>query len=214
MKTDQILELYQIKKSKIKKRLENFKEVLNQSDEKIFAELAFCICTPQSRAFVCWNIISSLTKNNLLFTGGEKEIRSFMNPIRFADNKTSYIVKTREAFTENEKLKIKGKISSFENAFKLRNWLVKNIKGLGMKEASHFIRNIGFDYKNQLSILDRHILKNLRELGVINKIPKSLTRKKYLEIESKMIDFSRQIKVPMYELDMLLWSKETGKIFK
>jgi N-glycosylase/DNA lyase len=91
---------------------------------------------------------------------------------------------------------------------------VKNIKGIGLKEASHFIRNIGFDYENQLAILDRHILKNLKEFGVINEIPKTLTSKKYLEIENRMKKFAERIDISLYELDLLLWSKETGIIFK
>ncbi len=214
METDQLLKSYEMKKSDIQKRLEEFKEILNQSDERIFAELAFCLCTPQSKAFACWNAISSLMKNNLLFTGTEKQIKPFLNSVRFADTKTKYIIEARNFFTENGKLKIKEKIKSFKNAFQLRNWLIENIKGIGIKEASHFIRNIGFDYKNHLAILDRHILKNLKELGVIGKIPKSLTRKSYLEIENKMKRFSELTKISMYELDMLFWSKETGKVFK
>ena len=214
MKTNQILELYQIKKSEIQKKLEEFREVLNQSDERTFAELAFCICTPQSKAFACWNAISSLVKNNFLFIGNDKQVRSFLNSVRFADTKTKYIIEARNFFTENGKLKIKEKIKSFKNTFQLRDWLTGNIKGIGIKEASHFIRNIGFDYKNQLGILDRHILKNLKKFGVIKEIPKTMTRKKYLEIENKIRKFSERIGIPLYELDMLLWSKETGKVFK
>lgn len=95
----------------------------------------------------------------------------------------------------------------------MREWLVKNVKGVGMKEASHFIRNIGFGGK-ELAILDRHILKNLKELKVIEKIPKKLTKKTYLEIEEKMREFCKMLGISMYELDMLLWYKETGKVLK
>jgi len=41
-----------------------------------------------------------------------------------------------------------------------------------------------------------------------------LTKKRYLEIEEKVRRFSREIDIPMGELDLLLWSKETGWIFK
>lgn len=214
MEIDQLIKMYKIKKDKIQKRLKEFKEVLNKSDKRIFAELAFCICTPQSKAVNCWRSISALMKNNLLFTGDEKQIEKFLVGIRFPKNKAKYIVEARNFFSENGKLKIKEKILSFKNAFELRDWLVKNVRGIGIKEAGHFIRNIGFDYNNQLAILDRHILKNLKELGIIEKIPKVLTKKIYLKIENKMREFSEKIKIPMYELDMLLWSKETGKVFK
>lgn len=95
---------------------------------------------------------------------------------------------------------------------KLRDWLAKNVKSIGYKETTHFIRNIGLG-KN-LAILDRHILKNLKKHEVIEKIPRSLTKKRYLEIENEMKRFSKKIKIPLAELDLLFWSKETGKIFK
>jgi N-glycosylase/DNA lyase len=65
-----------------------------------------------------------------------------------------------------------------------------------------------------IAILDRHILKNLKLLGVIDEVPKSLTRKKYMEIEQSMSDFCNRTGVPEEELDLLLWSREAGEIFK
>lgn len=84
--------------------------------------------------------------------------------------------------------------------------------GLGMKEASHFMRNIGLF--EDIAILDRHILKNLIEYDVISEIPKTLTVKIYLEIEQKMKEFAEKIKIPFTELDLLFWSEETGHVFK
>ena len=89
---------------------------------------------------------------------------------------------------------------------------MKNIKGLGYKEASHFLRNIGRG--EDLAILDRHILKNLALLGVIDEVPSSPTKRLYLEIEEKMAAFSRQTNIPMGHLDLLLWYKEAGEVFK
>ena len=94
----------------------------------------------------------------------------------------------------------------------LREWLVKNVKGLGYKEASHFLRNIG--KSEDLAILDRHILKNLQDLKVINDIPKKLPTQKYLEIEKRMREFALENRLSLAELDLFLWSKETGYIFR
>src|SRR3989344_4057073 len=99
-----------------------------------------------------------------------------------------------------------------EANFKNKNINPKEyIKGIGLKESSHYLRNIG--YRN-LAILDRHILKNLLEYKVINEIPKTLTKKKYYEIESRFKGFSRQINISMDELDLLFWSIETGEVFR
>lgn len=211
---EELLEAYEIKKHEIKKRLEEFKTVFDQSDEKLFSELAFCILTPQSRAKTSWNAVQALEKNNLLLKGAREKIVPFLQAVRFHENKSRYLVEARALFTENGKINIKEKVSEVKDSPVLfREWLLENVKGLGMKETSHFIRNVGLS-KNGLAILDVHILENLKELGVIDEIPKSLTKKKYLEIEGKMKGFSEKIGIAMDELDLLLWSKETGMIFK
>ena len=109
-------------------------------------------------------------------------------------------------------MEIKSLLNSFDGVFSAREWLVKNIKGIGYKEAGHFLRNIGLG--SDIAILDRHILKNLKRLGVISDIPKTLTRNKYIEIENKLRGFSRKVSIPMDHLDLLFWAREAGKIFK
>ena len=98
------------------------------------------------------------------------------------------------------------------NIFETREWFVKNVKGLGYKEASHFLRNIGLG-KN-FAILDVHILKNLKRYKVIKKIPPSISKKTYIKIEESVREFSGRINIPLEELDLLFWSHETGVIFK
>ena len=81
-----------------------------------------------------------------------------------------------------------------------------------MKEANHLLRNLGFG--RDIAILDRHILRNIAALGVIEEIPKSITEKNYYEIESKMREYSKISKITMDKLDLILWYKEAGEIFK
>jgi N-glycosylase/DNA lyase len=207
-----LVKSYQRKKDDIQKRLQEFKQVLNEGDERIFAELAFCLCVPQSKAVVCWKAIESLIRNNLLLSGSEKEISPFLNAVRFGEIKTKYIIEAREFFTENEKLNIKERLLSFKDPSEARDWLIENVKGFGMKLASHFLRNIGYTFN--LAILDVHVLKNLYKYGVIKVIPKNLTKKFYLEIEQRMKFFARSLDMQLQELDLLLWSEETGFIFK
>ncbi len=209
---DILLSLYLQRKDEIQKRIKEFKETMKGSDEMIFTELCFCLCTPQSKALVCWERISNLMKNGLLYVGSENEIMRFLRGIRFKRRKARRIVDARKFFTQSDRLSIKEKLATFKNPFKLREWLVKNVNGLGMKEASHFLRNIGLGL--ELAILDRHILKNLRMLGIIENIPNNLSKRRYEEIEGKMKAFSEKINIPLAELDLLLWSIETGIVFK
>lgn len=202
---DELLRSYEERKGIIRKRLSDFTKT--KTDEELFAEMAFCILTPQSKAKPCWNSIEELIRTGLLQKGNETEIKKYLC-CRFHNNKASYIVEAREFFNKNRE-KIKEMMSE---PLTLREYLVHNIKGFGYKEASHFLRNIGLG-KN-IAILDRHILKNLVKYGAIKEIPKTLTRKKYLEIEKTMRDFSESVGIPIDELDLLFWSEESGEVFK
>ena len=209
---DALTTSYEKKKEVIRARLKEFEKANGWSEERLFAELSFCICTPQSKAKTCWKAISTLMNNGALYFGDEKQIRQSLTGVRFSENKARYIIEARNFFRKDNKLQINGRIRSFKSDKILREWLVKNVKGFGMKEASHFIRNIGLG-KN-LAILDRHILKNLESLGIINENPKNLQRNRYYEIENSMSNFARRIEIPLDHLDLLLWCKETGRILK
>jgi N-glycosylase/DNA lyase len=208
----ELLDTYNKIKPDILNRIIKFKSVWNEADEeKLFQELAFCILTPQSKAQNAWKTIIKLTENRKLFEGNSAAIAEDMNLVRFRNNKAGYIVRAREMFFYNSK-GIRKKLSELTSVSEKRNWLVKNVKGIGYKEASHYLRNIGF--VENLAILDRHILKNLKIYNVINEIPKSLTFDKYIRIENKMRKFSKEINISLGFLDFVFWYKETGEVFK
>jgi N-glycosylase/DNA lyase len=208
----ELKQFYEKQKEPVQKRLQEFKQVLEHDDNDVFAELCFCLLTPQSSAKTCWAAVTRLKERSLLLKGEPSELEPLLRDVRFNDSKAKYIVEAREQFSKNGDVRVKPHLSSFVNNFELREWLVENVKGLGYKEASHFLRNVGLG--EEFAILDRHILRNLKDLGVLPEIPASLTKKRYLEIEEKVRRFSREIGIPMGELDLLLWSKETGWIFK
>jgi len=206
--------LYASKKGDIKNRLAEFRQLwLDADDKKIFAELAFCLCTPQSRATAADIAIRRAIDSNHLYDGKPEEIAQHLTKsgVRFANNKARYIHEARQYFSRNGELKIKSKLN-LDDLLGLRAWLCENVKGLGMKESSHFLRNIGFG--DNLAILDRHILKNLKKYGVIPAIPPVLGRPAYLEIEERLRKFSQKVRIPLAEIDLLFWSEETGQIFK
>jgi N-glycosylase/DNA lyase len=207
---EDLLKAYRERRDEIRKRLEEFGQALKGSEEEVFSELCFCLCTPQSSAKVCDRAVRGLVDSGVLFLGSSGELERGLVGVRFRNNKTGYMVEAREMFTSGGRLDIKSRLRG--EPFQTREWLVGNVKGLGYKEASHFLRNIGMG--EDLAILDRHILRNLVLYGVIGEVPKSLTRKRYLEIEKGMGDFSEGIGIPMGELDLLFWSKETGEVFK
>ncbi|MDD4013996.1 MAG: N-glycosylase/DNA lyase [Candidatus Omnitrophica bacterium] len=202
---------YRKRKTEIKERLREFREVWSGTDERIFAELCFCICTPQSKAVHCDKAISGLVLSRQLYCADECGIRKGLKAVRFPNNKARYIVDTRGKFMSPDGMKIKERLSG-PDIFSVREGLVRNVKGIGYKEASHFLRNIGLG--EDLAILDVHILKNMVRLRLIKEKPGTITRKKYLELEDKLRQFSKKIGIPMGELDLLFWAMETGYIFK
>jgi N-glycosylase/DNA lyase len=206
----ELKEIYYPVKGQIETRLEEFREIWDTaSDENLFRELVFCLLTPQSKAKTCWNAVQRLTRKCMISAGESGQIQEELFGVRFNQRKAEYICLARSTFSSQS---IRSTINRFGSPFAAREWLVENVKGLGYKEASHFLRNIG--QGDELAILDRHILKNLFLLGVIDQIPHSLSRKTYLDIELKMTEFSRLAGIPMNHLDLLLWYKEAGEVFK
>lgn len=210
----EVQKIYENIKSRIEERLEEYRKIWRDGDNKdIFCELAFCILTPQSKARNAWKAISELRDNNLLFTGSEEEILPFLNIVRFNRTKAKNLYILRKQMTdENGKFITKDFFSTFNSAFEMREWIVKNIRGMSYKEASHFLRNVGFG--QELAILDRHILKNLAILDVIKEVPKTVTPKLYKEIEEKLKEYCKEIDIPMENIDLLLWYLEAKDIFK
>jgi N-glycosylase/DNA lyase len=198
--------LYRKRRSAIRERLSEFSSV---PASEYFYELAYCLLTPQSSAVHADRAVETLRSHLFSEQGGNPEqlLRNPAHYIRFHRTKARHLLLARAGFPA-----VLQALSNGRPAGEVREWLVKNVKGLGYKEATHFLRNIGKN--NGLAILDRHILRNLKRYGSIRSVPKALTRRKYLAIEQRFKAFSQQIGIPPDELDLLLWSMETGEIRK
>jgi len=146
---------------------------------------------------------------NKILTADETGIKNLLKGNhRFYNARARYIVHTRNYLKKICGLNLKKLLNSFKSSLERRKFFAetKDIKGIGYKEASHFLRNIGYsDY----AILDKHILDCLKELKIITEKDKN-----YIEIEQKMKIFSKKIKIDMDELDLTLWSYKTGEILK
>ena len=170
----ELMQFYEKQKDPVRKRLHEFKQILELDDNDVFAELCFCLLTPQSSAKTCWAAVTRLREKSLLLKGAPDELEPLLNDVRFNESKAKYIVQAREQFSKNGDLRVKPHLRSFVNNYELREWLVENVNGLGYKEASHFLRNVGLG--EEFAILDRHILRNLNDFCVLPEIPVSLTK--------------------------------------
>jgi N-glycosylase/DNA lyase len=204
---------YASKRSAIEDRLEHFRRVGRLADERLFEELCFCIVAVQSNAYRSDAAVVAMKEAELLWAGGADEIAAFLrHRTRFHNHKAAFIVRARERFFPKGSGRLGRTLDSFPSSKEARSWLVDEVQGLGLKEASHFLRNTGRG--EDLAILDRHILRNLIHHGILRRLPPTLTPKRYLGIEARMDRFSQEVGIPMGALDLVFWSRETGTIFK
>lgn len=206
----QLLEsIERLKETDIKKvieaRIKEFKETGKKPSNEIFKELCFCILTANFSAERSIKIQDEIGEEFLTLEEPElaKRLRELGH--RYPNTRARYIVEARKY-----KDSLKNIIRSFGNGYELREWMVKNIKGIGYKEASHFLRNIGYE---NLAIIDFHIFDILIKHGMI-KNSKTLTKRRYLEIENTLRRIAKRLNLSLAELDLYLWFSETGKVLK
>ncbi|MBA2737754.1 MAG: N-glycosylase/DNA lyase [Pyrinomonadaceae bacterium] len=201
------------RRDKIRARLAEFEAVWEcETDERLWEEMVFCFFTGGCSAKMGLRSIEAVRP--LLITGTHDELmNALVGRHRYPRARSGYIVASRDFLQEHCGLQLRKKLQSFENPLERRDWLVKEkrIKGLGYKEASHFLRNIGL---KGYAILDKHILRSLAELEIIDDPKPPNTRSKYLTVESKLKNLAEVLQIDFDELDLVLWSMKTGEILK
>lgn len=203
---------YEAKKPLIDERMSEFAEVYSQGDEAIFLELCFCIFTAGASARMGLACIEAIKDIVLVATADELEAR-LVRKHRYPRARAGYIIHTRDYLQQEWDLQMNKLMESFQDRLELRAFFAtsKGIKGIGYKEASHFLRNIGL---KGYAILDKHILRSLHEFGIIDSPKPPTSGKKYLATEVKLKEFAGEIGIDFDDLDLLLWSNKTGEILK
>jgi N-glycosylase/DNA lyase len=188
----------------IQKRIGEFKELNKKPSDELFKELCFCILTANFNAEKSIKIQNEI--GECFLNDSEDDLAKKLKNLghRYPNTRAKYISESRKC---KESLK---EVIQFNDKKKLREWIVNNVKGLGYKEASHFLRNIGFD---DFAIIDFHIVDILVKHNLIER-PKTLTKNKYLEIENVLRTIGKKTNLTLAELDLYLWYLETGKILK
>jgi len=205
---DKILEIKKSNKSRIiAKRMSEFNALGKKPSEELFKELCFCILTANFRADKAIEIQKEIGQQFLTLPKKALAEKLKKSGCRFHTKKAGYIVEARKHASTL------GKIwHSFSSGPTAREWFVKNIKGLGYKESSHFLRNVGY---TDVAIIDFHIIDLLARNGLIKKPKtKSLTKKSYLSIENVLKKLAKRTGMNLGELDLYLWYIETGKVLK
>ncbi len=200
-----VLQAYEERRKAIIQRLKDFRAV---PKDEWFYELCYCLCTPQSKAVHAAQVVEKLKA--LRFQQHPVDPTSILRDpthyIRFHNTKAKRLLELQISFPT-----ILKALELQPTAVAARSYLVRELKGVGMKEASHFLRNTG---QRGIAIIDRHILKHLHRCGVIDSVVPPTTAKRYEEIEQQWKQFASDICIDMDELDLVFWSLEAGEILK
>jgi N-glycosylase/DNA lyase len=199
----------------IRARLAEFSAVWESgSDARLWEELVYCIFTAGASARMGLRSVEAV--RHLLREGGHQEMTRALveaGAHRYPAARPGYIVVTRDYLLRDCGMKLRERLTAFTDPHARRDWLARtrDIKGLGYKEASHYLRNVGF---RGYAILDKHIMRSLSELGVVDSPEPPPTRARYLETEERLKEFARSVSIDFDELDLVLWSMKTGEILK
>lgn len=192
-------------KNLVDARLREFQEMGEEPNREIFKELCFCILTAHFNAERSIQIQREMGDEFLTLPQHKLSRRLRELGHRYPNVRAEYIVEARKY-----KDSIRDVIDKFHDDHQLREWLVRNVKGIGYKEGSHFLRNIGV---TDLAIIDFHIVDLLTKHEMIDN-PKTITKRRYLEIEELLRSTAAKANLTLAELDLYLWHMETGKILK
>ncbi|MUM63944.1 N-glycosylase/DNA lyase [Acidianus infernus] len=193
-------------RAKVLERAEEFKLNNKAGEDVWFRELVLCILTSNSSFISAYIALNNLYDK--LFSLDEDGISKNLknSGYRFYNLKAKYLFNVRKYYGM-----LKAWIYPIANKdeYEAREELLQ-IDGIGMKEASHFLRNVGYF---DLAILDRHILKFLSSYYFsYNK--KYLQKKDYIYIESVLKSISISLNLPVGLLDLFIWYKATNKLVK
>ena len=210
---ESIREAHRARRAEIRARLSEFDAVRREgTDERLWEELVFCIFTAGASARMGLRSVEAV--GPLLGAGTHEELAAALTGRhRYPRSRSGYIVVTREHLRADCGMRLGDRLEAFSDPLARRDWLARErgIKGLGFKESSHFLRNVGY---RGYAILDKHILRSLAELGVTESPDPPTTRARYLATEESLRRFARDTRIDFDELDLVLWSMKTGEILK
>jgi N-glycosylase/DNA lyase len=192
-------------KNLVDNRVREFKENGSKPINEVFKEMCFCILTARFSAEKSVKIQEEIGGGFLNLP--EDKLAEKLKELghRYPHLRAKYIVEARKIISNLESI-----LKAIKRGKALREWLVRNVKGLGYKEASHFLRNIGF---MDVAIIDFHVINVLAKYGLIEK-PRTLTKRRYIEIERVLEGIAKIADLSLGELDLYLWFMETGKVLK
>ena len=192
---------------------------VNCGDERaLWWELSSCVLSSQVPYFMAAAAANALDQSGLLAGNARNTLLEhhlyeiLIQPIkvsgrtlkyRFPSAKAAQLAKTHQHIHSTAE-SLSSLLEGFESADKARQWLVDFAPGLGPKQASMFLRNIGFSY--ELAVLDRHVLRYMELLGLLRQVRSSVhSMSGYLDTEASLRAHAEYAKCSVGILDWAIW---------
>jgi N-glycosylase/DNA lyase len=197
-----------------------------RSEKKLLSELVLCILSSQEKYEVALAIMKELQKQNVLRVPRNKtefrEIKSkvkstLQNPVeyklnertysrrlRFFVKKAQYITDTIENIYLNN-LTILEILRQEKCIQETRKRIINYSYGLGPKQASMFLRNIG--YHTEFAVLDKHVIDYMKLIGLITVSKTSFSNiSTYQKMEMKLKSYAESFNLNLLHLDLAIWT--------
>ncbi len=188
----------------VDQKIQEFQSYVRKEGEEIFFELCYCFLTANTSAELGIRMQKELGLKPFIEDSREILTAKLKGAhYRFYNTRGRFITENRWVIHELPVL------LNHPDPWVSREFLVENVRGIGYKEASHFLRNTGvFDF----AILDKHIIRMLDRNFALSGKP--LSRKLYLKYERKFKKISESFGMKPGILDLYMWKMATGKLIK
>lgn len=194
------------------------------SEEKLWYELVSCILGSRVRYETAKECTKHLKDGRLLTipkllaspeTVGMYTIEELNKPIYppykngkgsrypYPKSKSQYIIKTGIEIYENSFTSIKDILKSSKDENMAREKLVKMCTGIGPKQASLFLRNIG--YSENLAILDSHVIHYMDLFGMRDRKTRINTMNDYTKHEDLLLFYADSLNKTLATVDIAIW---------
>ncbi|MFK5947688.1 MAG: hypothetical protein QM500_02820 [Methylococcales bacterium] len=190
---------------------------VDHSEETLWEELVCCVLSSQVKFELSQAVTQNLKHNGFLKletldSSYEERLGVLLrSPVmvdgrlikyRFPNVKAKQITAARKNIYGNGG-SLREMRSKYSETTELRTALVDLVPGLGMKQASMYLRNVSNSF--ELAVIDSHILKYMNILNLIRKVPSTISKAQYLAKENMLTKHTEKFGYPVGCVDYAIW---------
>jgi len=188
------------------------------SEDRLWTELACCVLSSQVPYSIAQLAAVRVEASGLLLEGHTSaeglegalaellkrpfEIQGTLRRYRFPDSRARQLAATAMKVRCHAD-GLAGLLAGFDEIESARDWFVTHAPGLGPKQASMFLRNVGASY--DLAVLDRHVINYMTIVGLTADAAPTRRMVDYRRDEIILRDHAAGFGLPVGFLDWAVW---------